>query len=56
MINTIPMIIGALIKATSIIKLESMYAPLEKRFGRLAERNINAMKRAYEETLVKEQQ
>ena len=48
--------IGALIKAANIIKLESMYAPLEKRFGRLAERNINAMKRAYEETLVVEQQ
>ena len=46
--------VGALIKATGIIKLESLVEPLEQRFGRLAERNINAMKRAYEETLVKE--
>ena len=47
--------IGALIKATGVVKLESMKAPLEKRFGRLAERNINAMKKAYEETKVEEQ-
>ena len=47
---------GALVKATRIIKLESMNEPLGKRFGRLAERNIKAMERAYEETLVEEQQ
>jgi pyruvate ferredoxin oxidoreductase gamma subunit len=46
--------VGALIKATGVVKLESLIEPLEKRFGRLAERNINAMKRAYEETVVKE--
>ena len=46
--------IGALVKATGIVKLESLVEPLKHRFGRLAERNINAMKRAYEETLVKE--
>ena len=45
---------GALIKATGVIKLESMKEPLEKRFGRLAERNIKAMERSYEETLVEE--
>jgi len=28
--------------------------PLNRRFGRLAERNINAMRRAYKETEVKE--
>jgi len=46
--------IGALIRATGVVKLESLIEPLQHRFGRLAERNINAMKKAYEETLVKE--
>ncbi|MFC2001893.1 2-oxoacid:acceptor oxidoreductase family protein [Chloroflexota bacterium] len=46
---------GALIKAIGVVKLESMRAPLEKRFGRLAERNYNAMAKAYEETVIGEQ-
>ena len=46
--------IGALIKATEIVKLESMKEPLEKRFGKLAERNIKAMERAYKETVIGE--
>ncbi len=45
--------VGALIRATGVVKLDSLLEPLRHRFGRLAERNINAMKRAYEETLVK---
>ena len=45
--------IGALVKATGVVKLESLFEPLRHRFERLAERNINAMKRAYEETVVK---
>ena len=45
---------GALIRATELIKLESLFEPIRHRFGRLAERNIEAMKRAYEETVVKE--
>ena len=45
---------GALIKATNIIKLESMNEPLEERFGRLAERNLKAMEKAYQETLIGE--
>jgi pyruvate ferredoxin oxidoreductase gamma subunit len=45
--------IGALLKATSVVKLESLFEPLRRRFGRLAERNIEAMKRAHEETLVR---
>jgi len=44
--------IGALLRATGVVKLESLFQPLKQRFGRLAERNINAMKRAHEETLV----
>ncbi len=46
--------VGALLKVTGIVKLESLVEPLEHRFGRLAERNIEAMKKAYEQTLVKE--
>ena len=44
--------VGALVKATNLVKLESLKEPLEKRFGRLAERNIKAMERACEETKV----
>ncbi len=46
--------VGALIRATGVVKLESLVEPLRHRFDRLAERNINAMKKAYEETLVKD--
>ena len=46
--------VGALVRATGVVKLESLVEPLKHRFGRLAERNIEAMKRAYEQTLVKE--
>ena len=45
---------GALIRATGVIQLESMQQPIHKRFGRLAERNIKAMEKAYEETLIEE--
>jgi len=45
--------VGALLKVTSVVKLESLFEPLRQRFGRLAERNISAMKRAHEETLVR---
>ncbi len=47
--------VGTVIKATGVVKLESLVEPLKHRFGRLADRNFNAMKRAYEETLIKEQ-
>ena len=46
--------VGAVLRATEVVKLESLIEPLEDRFGRLAERNIKAMKIAYEETLIKE--
>ena len=47
--------LGALIKATGAFQKESIYAPLEKRFGRLGERNIKAMETAYGEVLTEEQ-
>ncbi len=46
--------LGALLKATGAVKLESLFEPLKDRFGRLAEKNVNAMKKAYDETIIKE--
>jgi pyruvate ferredoxin oxidoreductase gamma subunit len=46
--------LGALLKATGVVEMESLAGPLQDRFGRLADRNSNAMKRAFEETEVKE--
>jgi pyruvate ferredoxin oxidoreductase gamma subunit len=46
--------VGALVRASGVVKLESLLEPLGQRFGRLAERNIKAMQKAYEETQVKE--
>jgi pyruvate ferredoxin oxidoreductase gamma subunit len=45
--------VGALVKASGVVKLESLLEPLRRRFGRLAERNIEAMQKAYDETQVK---
>lgn len=44
--------IGALLKAREVTKLESLLEPLRHRFGRLADRNISAMQKAYKETTV----
>jgi len=44
--------IGALVKATGVVKVESLMEPVQERFGRLAEKNINAIKRAIEQTVV----
>ncbi len=44
--------LGALIKATNVVKLESMQAPVEHRFGRIAQKNLTAMKRAYDELVI----
>jgi pyruvate ferredoxin oxidoreductase gamma subunit len=41
--------IGALLKMIGIMDLEAMKEAVEHRFGRLAQKNLAAMKRAYEE-------
>ncbi len=46
--------LGALVKASGVIKMESIEMPLRDRFGKLAEKNLKAMTRAYEETAIKE--
>ena len=44
--------LGALIKATGIVSMDSIKAPIGHRFGRLAERNVQAMEKAYGETVI----
>ncbi|MFH1075986.1 MAG: pyruvate ferredoxin oxidoreductase subunit gamma [Pseudomonadota bacterium] len=40
--------LGALIKACSVINLESIDAPMRRRFGKLADKNMKALRAAYE--------
>ena len=40
--------IGALVKVTGVVELGSFEEPVKERFGRLAGRNMEAMKRAYD--------
>ncbi len=46
--------VGALVRATGVVKLESLIEPLRHRFGQLAERNIQAMKLAYDQIAIEE--
>ena len=46
--------LGALVKSTDTIKLDSLLEPIEERFGKLAQRNVEACKRAYEEVSIAE--
>ncbi|MFC2044747.1 pyruvate ferredoxin oxidoreductase subunit gamma [Chloroflexota bacterium] len=46
--------LGVLVRMTGLVKLESLFEAVKERFERLAERNIDAMRRAFEETTVKE--
>jgi pyruvate ferredoxin oxidoreductase gamma subunit len=46
--------IGAVVRVTQAVKLGSLVEPINKRFGRLAERNLAAMNRAYSETVIEE--
>ncbi|MEA2076058.1 MAG: 2-oxoacid:acceptor oxidoreductase family protein [Euryarchaeota archaeon] len=44
--------LGAVIKAAEIVTLESLEEPMKERFGKVATKNIEAMRKAYEETVV----
>jgi pyruvate ferredoxin oxidoreductase gamma subunit len=44
--------LGSLVKASNVIQKESLIEPLHERFGRIAEKNIAAYERAYEETVL----
>lgn len=45
--------LGALLKALAVVELESLLEPFRHRFGKVAEKNIAALRRAYQETRVK---
>ena len=47
-------LLGALVKATGVVKPESMEEQLKVRFGKIAPQNINAFRRAYQETRIEE--
>jgi pyruvate ferredoxin oxidoreductase gamma subunit len=38
----------------AVVKMDSLIEPIKERFERIAEKNINAVKRAFAETKVKE--
>lgn len=44
--------LGALLKVAPTVKMNSLQAPLEDRFGKIAKKNINALKRAYSEVKI----
>ena len=44
--------LGALVKLTGAVKLESLDSPIKERFGRIAPKNQAAAKRAYEEVRI----
>lgn len=44
--------IGALVRATDIVKMASLIEPLKHRFGRIAEKNIQVCEKAYSETIM----
>jgi pyruvate ferredoxin oxidoreductase gamma subunit len=41
--------LGALLKVTKVVKLDALKEPVEHRFGRIAQKNLKALKRAYDE-------
>ena len=46
--------LGALIKATGAVNVDSMEGPLKERFGPLAVKNFNSLKVAFDKTVVEE--
>ena len=44
--------LGSLVRASGLVKKESFISPLRERFGRIAEKNISAFERAYQDTVL----
>ncbi len=44
--------LGSLLKASQVVNNESVIHPLQKRFGRIAQKNITAFERAYQDTVL----
>jgi pyruvate ferredoxin oxidoreductase gamma subunit len=47
--------LGALVRATGVVQLDSLTAPLKARFGRGADRNLKALQRAFSATIIHNQ-
>jgi pyruvate ferredoxin oxidoreductase gamma subunit len=47
--------LGALVKATGIVQISGLQEPINHRFGPIAQKNMNACTRAFEETRVLEE-
>lgn len=46
--------LGAMLKATGLMAASDLVEPLKERFGRIADKNMASLKRAYDETVIKE--
>ncbi|MHC1743599.1 MAG: 2-oxoacid:acceptor oxidoreductase family protein [Syntrophobacteraceae bacterium] len=46
--------LGALIKGAGLLGVDALRAPIQNRFGPIAEKNIKACQRAFEETIVED--
>jgi len=46
--------IGALVKGANLLSVDALKEPFKRRFGKIASRNIEAMRRAWEETKIVE--
>lgn len=44
--------VGALVKGTNLLGVDSLKEPFKRRFGKIAPRNIEAMERAWQETTI----
>jgi pyruvate ferredoxin oxidoreductase gamma subunit len=44
--------LGSLVRASDLLRRESFVSPLNHRFGRIAQKNISAFERAYQETVL----
>ena len=44
--------LGSLVKASGVVKKESFVPPFKERFGRIADKNISAFERAYQDTVL----
>jgi pyruvate ferredoxin oxidoreductase gamma subunit len=44
--------LGALLKVAKVMKLSSVDGPMKHRFGRIAQKNLNALKRAHDEVKI----
>jgi pyruvate ferredoxin oxidoreductase gamma subunit len=42
--------LGSLVRASGVVQRESFIHPMKERFGRIADRNISAFERAYQDT------